>query len=109
MGSWQLVETQVSFGAVSTFYEDNDVTYTFNSDGTLEIISTIAEFESQITTYEITEDCFFEDCPPDLSFLVTDIITIGDYRNLLLQIDEEILKFGTNDIGDGTDFIFERQ
>jgi len=107
-GEWQLIEIQEGFGASSTFFNSNDVTYIFNTDGTLEINSTIPLYESQVTTYEIVEDCFLEGCPSGLASQITDIIIIGTTRNLFLLLDDTNLRFGTLNPFDGIDYIFER-
>ncbi|WP_299117873.1 hypothetical protein [uncultured Winogradskyella sp.] len=106
VGDWQLIETRDGFGGGSTFYNQNDVIYKFNSDNTLEVISTITEFESQISTYEISVDCFIEGCPGN-NGNITDIITIDSDRNIIEQLDDNNLWFGQQ-IFDGLDLIFER-
>ncbi|ARV08160.1 hypothetical protein BTO05_00335 [Winogradskyella sp. PC-19] len=106
VGEWQLIETRDGFSGGSTFYNQNDVVYKFNSDNTVDITSTIPEFESRISTYEISFDCFIEGCPGN-NGNITDIITIDSNRNIIEQLDNSNLWFGQQ-IFDGLDFIFER-
>ncbi|RZN80323.1 MAG: hypothetical protein EVB11_11650 [Winogradskyella sp.] len=105
IGEWTLLETISGFGGTPQSYNIGDVTYHFNSDNTLEISSNISEFESVNSTYEIDEDCQFQDC---INGNIVGLLIIGmDETNFLITLDETNLKFGTNAF-DGTDFIFER-
>jgi len=106
VGEWNLVETKTGFGANSTFYNFGDVIYRFNNEGSLEIESNIPEFDSQTLDYEIVFECVFIDCFGEEE--PSDILIIDDSREPVLFLDESNLVFGTNNIGDGTDYFFER-
>ena len=104
IGSWQLNTRNLGWGGL-TNYNPGDVTFKFNTDGTLDVISIISGFESETYNYELIFDCLFDPgCPNDET--PEDVLLIGStrYRFSITNENEMFLE----SLHDSPEYFLER-
>lgn len=105
VGEWQLNRRIGGFG-VSSFFEEGEVIYSFDTDGVLTVNSSRTEIESEMTDYNITEECRFLECFPQEN-TIYEVLYINGIREVIFELDNESMVFGTSFV-DGFDYYFER-
>lgn len=85
-------------------FNENDVVFTFSSDGSLTVESNVEDFQSYDSTYELIVDCLISGCPN--GEIASQILVIGTTRHEFIRDGNEI-RFGTGYV-DGPSYVLER-
>ena len=105
VGEWQLNKRNRA-GIVEIDYNAGDVTYKFNANGTLEIVSTISDYESETLDYELVFDCIINPgCPSGDQ--PTDVLILNNSSRNDFSINGNEMIFGKAYV-DGWNFYLVR-
>lgn len=106
IGEWEL-NYKHRIWSNDVIYNPGDVIYKFNVNGTLDIISSIPEVDSETLTYELVFDCLRDpECVTGLHSPQDVLILSNSTRNNFLIVENE-LSFGLG-YADGWQFQLER-
>ena len=103
VGKWQLDKIILNgfAGQTETLYNPEDVIYKFYSNGTLEIISNVADINSETMNYSIELDCLTLNCNNNEQMY--EFLFLNGNKNEF-WIEENTLSFGTAYV-DGSTFV----